>query len=143
GQVAGKAWFEGHGSCMRMAPSGDIACDVVRLDDLLERFPPPRLVKMDIEGGEDDALAGASRLLSEVRPVWVVELLDRLVRRPVSGSGRRAIDSCGLVRTSTFQRTSLSVVRPISWPPRKGQRVKGSVCGTIGNCGPIDEQQGG
>ncbi len=74
GRSPGKAWLKRHGSCTRMAPSGDIACDVVRLDDLLERFPPPRLVKMDIEGGEDDALAGASRLLSEVRPVWVVEL---------------------------------------------------------------------
>ncbi len=47
---------------------------VIRLDNLLERFPPPRLVKIDAEGAEAEILAGARRLLEEFRPVWIMEL---------------------------------------------------------------------
>lgn len=49
-------------------------CEMDTLDSLLERFPAPKVVKMDIEGGEADALAGAARLLEETRPVWILEL---------------------------------------------------------------------
>ncbi len=66
---------------LRGCPSGTKAveceggvCEVITLDGVLERFPAPGLVKMDIEGSEADALAGATRLLSEIRPVWVLEL---------------------------------------------------------------------
>ncbi len=37
-------------------------------------LPPPHLVKMDIEGGESEALRGAHRILSEDRPVILVAL---------------------------------------------------------------------
>lgn len=46
----------------------------ITLDDLLDRFPAPGVVKMDIEGAEADALAGGTRLLEEIRPVWIIEL---------------------------------------------------------------------
>lgn len=36
--------------------------------------PPPQVVKMDIEGGEGLALAGMTRLLSQTRPVLLIEL---------------------------------------------------------------------
>lgn len=48
--------------------------EVVTLDSLLEHRPPPGVVKMDVEGAEAAILAGAPRLLREVRPVWIVEL---------------------------------------------------------------------
>lgn len=41
------------------------------LDFLLERFPPPSVVKIDVETHEANVLRGATRLLREVRPtIW-------------------------------------------------------------------------
>jgi FkbM family methyltransferase len=51
--------------------SGDLKG--VGLDDLLAICPAPSLVKMDIEGMEGEALAGAEKLVRYVRPVWIVE----------------------------------------------------------------------
>lgn len=48
----------------------------VTLDSLLKRFPPPTLVKIDVEGAEDKVLQGAIRLLSEVRPVVACEVFE-------------------------------------------------------------------
>jgi FkbM family methyltransferase len=45
---------------------------VVALDDL--EAPPPDVVKIDVEGAELDVLAGAQRLLSERRPILIVEM---------------------------------------------------------------------
>lgn len=58
----------------RMSDTGSVEVPVVTLDSLLEGREPPTLVLMDIEGFEADALAGAPRLLHEVRPAWLVEL---------------------------------------------------------------------
>jgi len=48
----------------------------VSLDDFVYRNgnPPPQVIKMDIEGGEVLALQGMPRLLSEVRPLILLEL---------------------------------------------------------------------
>jgi FkbM family methyltransferase len=46
----------------------------VTLDSLLDLFPPPRLVKIDVEGAEDKVLQGAGRLLSEIRPALACEI---------------------------------------------------------------------
>lgn len=74
----------GHPGQTRIVEGGD-DCPVVALDELLQRFPWPDLVKLDVEGAEDEVLAGAPRLVREVRPVWIVEVhratepaLDRL-----------------------------------------------------------------
>ncbi|MBS0314082.1 MAG: FkbM family methyltransferase [Proteobacteria bacterium] len=40
----------------------------VTLDALLQWFPPPDVLKIDVEGAESLVLAGASRLLADVRP---------------------------------------------------------------------------
>lgn len=48
-------------------------CDITTLDEILLRSQPPGLVKLDIEGAEAHAFTGASRLLTEVRPVWILE----------------------------------------------------------------------
>lgn len=46
----------------------------VTLDWLLERFPAPRVVKIDVVGTELAVLQGAHRLLSETRPTVLVEV---------------------------------------------------------------------
>jgi FkbM family methyltransferase len=46
----------------------------VTLDSLLERFRPPKVVKIDVEGGESGVLKGATRLLSEIRPIILCEI---------------------------------------------------------------------
>jgi FkbM family methyltransferase len=43
-------------------------------DACLEMLPPPRVVKIDIEGAEVEMLNGAERLLGAVRPVLAVEV---------------------------------------------------------------------
>jgi FkbM family methyltransferase len=51
----------------------DISVTVDMLDAYAERFDKIDYIKMDIEGGEMDALAGATRLLQKHRPILSVE----------------------------------------------------------------------
>lgn len=44
------------------------------LDALLDRFAPPDVVKIDVEGAEMEVLEGAQRLLAEVRPAIYCEV---------------------------------------------------------------------
>jgi len=46
----------------------------VPMDWLLQYFPPPNLVKIDVEGAESLVLAGAERLLAQVRPRILCEV---------------------------------------------------------------------
>jgi FkbM family methyltransferase len=50
-----------------------IVVPTITLDSLLERFDPPTFIKMDVEGAEVEVLEGASRILSEVRPIFYYE----------------------------------------------------------------------
>lgn len=47
---------------------------VLTLDEMLGLFPTPDVITADIEGGEGHMLAGAERMLSEVRPVWFLSV---------------------------------------------------------------------
>jgi FkbM family methyltransferase len=51
---------------------GDVDVRAVRLDAAVNGLP--RLVKIDVEGGEVDVLAGAERLVDAVRTRWIVEV---------------------------------------------------------------------
>ena len=44
------------------------------LDELLESFPVPHVLKIDVEGAELNALQGGNRLMSEIRPIITVEV---------------------------------------------------------------------
>jgi FkbM family methyltransferase len=44
------------------------------IDTLLDQFPPPTFVKIDVEGAEVMVLRGASKLLREVKPTLYVEV---------------------------------------------------------------------
>ncbi|MBV9279679.1 MAG: FkbM family methyltransferase [Chloroflexi bacterium] len=54
--------------------AGEVVAPATTLDAICAEFGPPRLVKLDVEGAEAEVLVGASRLLHEVRPLWLVEL---------------------------------------------------------------------
>ena len=47
---------------------------VTTIDQVCARFGRPDLIKLDIEGAEMRALAGAARTLRELRPTWIIEL---------------------------------------------------------------------
>ena len=53
---------------------GEIEVGVTTLDILLNAHAPPDLIKVDIEGTENLMLQGATRLLQEVRPTWILEV---------------------------------------------------------------------
>ena len=46
----------------------------VSLDSLLEQFPEPDVIKVDVEHAEVDLLRGGQRILTQVRPVMLVEV---------------------------------------------------------------------
>lgn len=56
----------------------------VSLDWILDRYPRPAFVKIDVEGSEYKALAGATRLLSEAKPVIFCEVASELSERVTS-----------------------------------------------------------
>lgn len=47
---------------------------IVTLDEMLQGFRPPDVVKMDVEGAEVDALLGGPKLIHEVRPIFTIEV---------------------------------------------------------------------
>lgn len=53
------------------------------LDDLVDRLPPPTLVKIDVEGAEPDVLRGMTRTIERFSPVIVCE---------IHGGGRAACE---------------------------------------------------
>ena len=46
----------------------EISVNCVTLDELLDRFQNPDLIKLDIEGAELSALSGGQKILNSVRP---------------------------------------------------------------------------
>lgn len=55
-------------------PEATKAVVAITCDFLLQHWPAPRFVKMDIEGAELIALRGATRLLEVIRPLFYVEV---------------------------------------------------------------------
>ncbi|MCC6612305.1 MAG: FkbM family methyltransferase [Anaerolineae bacterium] len=49
----------------------------ISLDWLLDHYDRPRVLKIDVEGVEANVLSGAARLLREVRPVILCEVIGR------------------------------------------------------------------
>ena len=51
----------------------EIIVPVVTMDSLLETFPDPKFVKIDVEGAEIKVIDGGKKLLQKVRPVFFIE----------------------------------------------------------------------
>jgi FkbM family methyltransferase len=66
----------GQGGASRLDETGDTVVDCVRLDDALAGFRPT-LIKMDIEGAEHEALAGAAGLIAETRSGLAISAYHR------------------------------------------------------------------
>lgn len=75
--------------------------ETVRLDTILERYPPPTLVKIDVEGGAASVLRGARELIAPCSPRFYIELHgpDELVavQNELTSRGYRAFDLKGNV----------------------------------------------
>jgi FkbM family methyltransferase len=52
---------------------------IVTLDWLLDQFPAPQVLKIDVEGAENLVIRGAKKILNEVRPVIVCEVGRMLI----------------------------------------------------------------
>jgi FkbM family methyltransferase len=80
------------GSVADAAENTLVRVPTVTLDAMIEEygFPEPDLVKMDIEGGEGDALAGAARLLQRGRARWFIALHGDAQKRRCEGLLRSA-----------------------------------------------------
>jgi FkbM family methyltransferase len=79
----------------------------VPLDWLLGHFPPPQVVKIDVEGAEADCLAGAERLLSEVRPRLLCE-----VSAPTAAAVGAILDRHGYTMLDASQAVRQSLATP-------------------------------
>lgn len=66
--------IQGYGSTQMGGVSEVRVLPCITLDALLEHFPAPQVLKIDVEGAEHDVLRGAKRLLTEIRPVIYCEV---------------------------------------------------------------------
>jgi len=90
----------------------------VTLDWLLDYFPPPTFVKIDVEGAEHMVLAGAERILSRHRPVILCEVSEnntRVVSERLRPYGYRFFDA----EASAPDRTPLAkpAWNTLAYPP--------------------------
>jgi len=92
---AGRASFDPSASrfTARLQERGALEVKTVCLDNLVasQRIPPPSVLKMDIEGGEYEALRGAIELLRRTKPYVVLALHGQ----EMQSSCRRLFDTCG------------------------------------------------
>jgi FkbM family methyltransferase len=82
----------GHVSTDGSAP-GTITVEAVSLDQYSDSHPPPDFLKCDVEGAEVAVFQGATRLLSEKRPILLVEMHSpenqRVLLQNFAGHGYR------------------------------------------------------
>ena len=78
---------------LSMAGGGNAKVQTCILDDLLmTRETPINVMKIDIEGAEFLALDGAKGILSNDKPILMIELYDDLLRRVSGSSGVSLVD---------------------------------------------------
>jgi len=75
------------------------------LDTLLESFPAPEFVKIDIEGAELMALQGATEIINKIRPIFCIEVGSNFSNEifqmfklagyvAIDYSGNKLVDEC-------------------------------------------------
>ncbi|MGE0406765.1 MAG: FkbM family methyltransferase [Candidatus Korobacteraceae bacterium] len=70
------SYIDGMGKSQTGGSRCELQVTATTLDSLLERFPAPDVIKIDVEKAECIALSGGVRLLKEVRPVVYCEVAD-------------------------------------------------------------------
>lgn len=91
----------------------------VTLDWMLEQFPAPNILKIDVEGAEDRVLRGASKLLSGVRPRILCEVYQENaneVSRILHSFGYTLFDAS--VDRSRRQPVENAVYQTVAYPDR-------------------------
>jgi FkbM family methyltransferase len=66
--------LEGFGLTQTGGSRGYRTVPTATLDELLASFPAPSLIKIDAEGAEHSILTGATKVLTEIRPVLLMEV---------------------------------------------------------------------
>ena len=66
----------GSGEGSHQITEGGVSVQVVRIDDVMPLFSP-NLIKMDVEGGELDALQGAKKTISKYKPGMAISLYHK------------------------------------------------------------------
>ena len=96
-------FISGEGESSRLSSSGDLAIQCVSLDEAIPHFAPT-LIKMDIEGGEYDALLGARKTIVRYKPGLAISLYHRpehlwqiplLLKHMVLWGGVQSVSTCG------------------------------------------------
>ena len=82
----------------------EITVQIERLDDLVGKHRPVRLLKVDVEGGEVGVLQGATRLLTEDRPFVAFEFGAAAAR----AYGSRAEDAYAILNDAGLRVTTLA-----------------------------------
>ena len=77
-------------------PVREVVVETIRLDRYLEQKAIERvdLLKLDLEGGEKEAICGAGRLFSSIRPFVICEVLD-WVTKPWGYPAREIVSALG------------------------------------------------
>jgi FkbM family methyltransferase len=72
-EIGQKHLFRHPDPCQRrLDDSGDVAVATTTIDALITTTPPPNCIKMDIEGGEVEALAGARECFLRFKPTLLL-----------------------------------------------------------------------
>ena len=69
--------IQGYGSTQMGGISEIRVLPCITLDTLMEHFPAPNVLKIDVEGAEGDVLRGASKVLAEARPLIYCEVAEK------------------------------------------------------------------
>jgi FkbM family methyltransferase len=69
----------------------NITVTVITLDEAMQNWGKPSFVKMDVEGAEAKALAGAAKMLADAPPNWLIEIhnddCEKVVRQTLRDAG--------------------------------------------------------
>jgi FkbM family methyltransferase len=94
--------------------------DVTTIDRACARFGKPDLIKLDIEGAEAQALAGAKHTLECLRPTWVIELhgdnCEAVVRDILQQAFYAFFNLSGLPLSTTQSLPRHFIARPCETP---------------------------
>ncbi|MDZ4688719.1 MAG: FkbM family methyltransferase [Planctomycetaceae bacterium] len=115
--------------------SGDKMIEVVTLDDMIEKFGVPTVIKIDVEGYEAEVLAGAHRVLADCGPTLFLELhLDMLENKGIPASRlTRLLSDCGykfetsLGRSLSARQIASSARAVIRFVAKSAKGVKGFI----------------
>ncbi len=91
---------QGHKGISSMRPIGEASAilqvPTMPLDDLADKIPSIKLIKIDVEGAEQLAIEGMKKLLAQHHPYLIIEITDQYLK-PFGHSAQGLSDSlCGL-----------------------------------------------